>query len=238
MYKRQVEGRDPLSVALGRELPAASVAIGQLDVGDEAYGNWQFEIEPQQDAVHFVALDADFRGVHLRDAVFKWDLSADETTFAGRVNLDDLAQTLPLWDYAPTLETSIANLRVDLAWPGSPPNIELLALRGGMDFKAKDGRFLDADTSANGLRLISLFTPSALAKRINKFDFSDIVDEGMSFERLSAKVSVGQGEMVFTERMILESPSSSFEFGGRVNLRSEALDNCLLYTSPSPRDCQ
>ena len=227
-----VEGRDPLSVALGRELPAASVAIEQLDVGDEAYGNWQFEIEPQQDAVHFVALDADFRGVHLRDAVFKWDLSADETTFAGRVDLDDLAQTLPLWDYAPTLETSIANLQVDLAWPGSPPNIELLALRGGMDFKAKDGRFLDADTSANGLRLISLFTPSALAKRINKFDFSDIVDEGMSFERLSAKVSVGQGEMVFTERMILESPSSSFEFGGRVNLRSEALDNEMIVTLP------
>ena len=110
-----VEGRDPLSVALGRELPAASVAIGQLDVGDEAYGNWQFEIEPQQDAVHFVALDADFRGVHLRDAVFKWDLSADETTFAGRVNLDDLAQTLPLWDYAPTLETSIANFKLILA---------------------------------------------------------------------------------------------------------------------------
>ena len=75
-------------------------------------------------------------------------------------------------------------------------------------------------------------TPSALAKRINKFDFSDIVDEGMSFERLSAKVSVGQGEMVFTERMILESPSSSFEFGGRVNLRSEALDNEMVVTLP------
>ena len=101
-----------------------------------------------------------------------------------------------------------------------------------MDFKAKDGRFLDSDTSANGLRLISLFTPSALAKRINKFDFSDIVDDGMSFDRLSAKVNVGQEEMVFAERMMVESPSSSFEFGGRVNLRSEALDNEMIVTLP------
>ena len=38
--------------------------------------------------------------------------------------------------------------------------------------------------------------------------------------------------MVFTERMILESPSSSFEFGGRVNLRSEALDNEMIVTLP------
>ena len=227
-----LESRDPLSVALGRELPAARVAIEQLDVGGEGYGNWQFEIKPQQDAVHFVALDADFRGVHLRDAVFKWNLSANETAFAGRVDLDNLVQTLPLWDYAPTLETQTANLQVDVAWPGSPPNIELLALRGSMDFKAKDGRFLDSDTSANGLRLISLFTPSALAKRINKFDFSDIVDDGMSFDRLSAKVNVGQEEMVFAERMMVESPSSSFEFGGRVNLRSEALDNEMIVTLP------
>ncbi len=80
--------------------------------------------------------------------------------------------------------------------------------------------------------LLSLFTPSALAKRINKFDFSDLVDDGMSFDRLGATVSVGQEEMVFTERMRVESPSSSFELGGRVNLRSEALDNEMIVTLP------
>jgi uncharacterized protein YhdP len=130
------------------------------------------------------------------------------------------------------METELASLEVDLKWPGSPPNVELLGLHGSMTFKAKNGRFLDADTSANGLMLLSLFTPSALAKRINKFDFSDLVDDGMSFDRLGATVSVGQEEMVFTERMRVESPSSSFELGGRVNLRSEALDNEMIVTLP------
>tara|TARA_B100000927_G_scaffold169553_1_gene136718 strand:- start:676 stop:1425 length:750 start_codon:yes stop_codon:yes gene_type:complete len=130
------------------------------------------------------------------------------------------------------METGEATLQVDLQWPGSPPNIELLGLHGSMKFKAKNGRFLDADTSANGLRLISLFTPSAIASRINKFDFSDIVDDGMSFDRLSAAVQVGREEMVFTERMVVESPSSSFELGGRVNLRSEMLDNEMIVTLP------
>lgn len=223
---------DPLSPELGRSLPAAWVAIEKLSVGDEDFGNWQFEIEPMPDLVRFVGLDADFKGVHLRDAEFTWDLSGNQSVFAGRVDLDNLVQTLPLWDYAPTLETASANLQVDLVWPGSPPNIQLLALQGSMAFKAKDGRFLDAETSANGLRFISLFTPSALAKRINKFDFSDIVDEGMSFDRLSAAVNVGQEELVFAERMVLESPSSSFEFGGRINLRTEALDNEMIVTLP------
>ena len=223
---------DPLPVALGRSLPAASVAIEALRIGDEDYGNWQFEIKPEQDSITFASLNADVRGVHLRNAKFIWGLSDNITAYSGRVALDDLALTLPMWDFAPTMETEIASLQVDLQWPGSPPNIELLGLHGSMNFKAKNGRFLDADTSANGLRLISLFTPSALAKRINKFDFSDIVDDGMSFDRLSAAVSVGREEMVFTERMIVESPSSSFEFGGRVNLRSEMLDNEMIVTLP------
>jgi uncharacterized protein YhdP len=203
-----------------------------LLIGDEDYGNWQFEIQPEEDRVRFVSLDMDVRGVSLRNSEFVWDLAGDRTAFAGRVELDDLARTLPLWDFAPTMETGNASLQVDLQWPGSPPNIELLGLHGSMDFKAKNGRLLDADTSANGLRLISLFTPSALASRINKFDFSDIVDDGMSFDRLSATVQVGQEEMVFTERMVLESPSSSFELGGRVNLRSEILDNEMIVTLP------
>lgn len=223
---------DPLTVELGRSLPAAWVAIEALRIGDEDYGNWQFEIMPEQDGINFASLNADVRGVHLRNARFVWDLSDNTTAYSGRVALDDLALTLPMWDFAPTMETGSASLQVDLQWPGSPPNIELLGLHGSMNFKAKNGRFLDADTSANGLRLISLFTPSALAKRINKFDFSDIVDDGMSFDRLSATVSVGQEEMVFTDRMIVESPSSSFEFGGRVNLRSEMLDNEMIVTLP------
>ena len=225
-------GRDPMSVELGRSLPAARVVLDTLLIGDEDYGNWQFEIQPEEDRVRFVSLDMDVRGVSLRNSEFVWDLAGDRTAFAGRVELDDLARTLPLWDFAPTMETGNASLQVDLQWPGSPPNIELLGLHGSMDFKAKNGRLLDADTSANGLRLISLFTPSALASRINKFDFSDIVDDGMSFDRLSATVQVGQEEMVFTERMVLESPSSSFELGGRVNLRSEILDNEMIVTLP------
>tara|TARA_B100000963_G_scaffold69084_2_gene57459 strand:- start:9121 stop:13044 length:3924 start_codon:yes stop_codon:yes gene_type:complete len=224
--------RDPMSVELGRSLPAAWVSIEQLLIGDDNYGNWQFEIQPEQDGVRFASLDMDVRGVRLRSSEFFWDLAEDRTAFAGRVELDDLARTLPLWDFAPTMETGEATLQVDLQWPGSPPNIELLGLHGSMKFKAKNGRFLDADTSANGLRLISLFTPSAIASRINKFDFSDIVDDGMSFDRLSAAVQVGREEMVFTERMVVESPSSSFELGGRVNLRSEMLDNEMIVTLP------
>ena len=223
---------DPLSVDLGRSLPAAWVAVEALRIGAEDYGNWQFEIKPHKDRVEFLALNADAKGVHLRNAQFAWDLVDNTTTYKGRLELDNLAQTLPMWDFAPTMETELASLEVDLKWPGSPPNVELLGLHGSMTFKAKNGRFLDADTSANGLMLLSLFTPSALAKRINKFDFSDLVDDGMSFDRLGATVSVGQEEMVFTERMRVESPSSSFELGGRVNLRSEALDNEMIVTLP------
>ena len=59
---------DPLSVDLGRSLPAAWVAVEALRLGEEDYGNWQFEIKPHKDRVEFLALNADVKGVHLRNA--------------------------------------------------------------------------------------------------------------------------------------------------------------------------
>ena len=223
---------DPISVAVGEVLPAAKVNIAQLKLGDEPFGRWQFEIQPQDgESIAFLNLDAAVNGVHIEEGALSWDLQADRSAFTGKLKLDDLAQTLPKWDYAPSLSTTLAGARADISWPGSPLNISLLGTDGEIEFDARDGRFMEVESGSGGLRILSLLNFTQLAKRIS-LDFSDVVGEGMSFDRIDATVGLQSGELTFPKRLTVESSSGDFQLGGRVDLASGQLNNELIVTLP------
>jgi len=223
---------DPISVAVGEVLPAAKINIAQLMLGDEPFGRWQFEIQPEAgERVQFLNLDAAVNGVHIEGGALSWDLQTDRSAFTGKLKLDDLSQTLPKWDYAPSLSTTTAAARADISWSGSPLNISLLGTDGEIEFDARDGRFMEVEAGSGGLRILSLLNFSQLAKRIS-LDFSDVVGEGMSFDRIDATVGLQGGELTFPKRLTVESSSGDFQLGGRVDLASGQLNNELIVTLP------
>ncbi|MEQ8691663.1 MAG: AsmA-like C-terminal region-containing protein [Pseudomonadales bacterium] len=224
------EQNDPLSVAVGRRLPAAQIEVAELHIGDQPFGRWSFAIEPQQHGVQLRDFNVDVNGVHIEGADVHWDLVANQSHFQGTVVLDDLKDTLPKWDYAAALETSEALLIADSTWAGSPANVSLLGLNGELRFRAAEGRFLDVE-SGGGLRVLSLLNFSNIAKRIS-FDFSDVTRDGMPFDKISAHVDLENGTLRFLDRMEVESKSSNFQIGGQVNLRSGVLDNEMIVTLP------
>lgn len=222
---------DPISVAVGQSLPAANVSIAALQLGDEPFGAWRFNIEPTDRAVRFSNFAADVNGVHIEDSTVNWDLQQNISSFSGRLRLDDLAETLPKWDYAPSLSTSKARVLADVSWQGSPLNVNLVDTSGRVDFAARDGRFVEVDSSGGGLRILGLLNFTKVANRMS-FDFSDIAGDGLSFEKIEAKVDLAAGELTFPQRMTVESSSGNFQVGGRVNLRSGELDNEMIVTLP------
>ncbi len=222
---------DPISVAVGRSLPAAQVTIDELKIGDEPFGSWRFNLVPDTDSVLFSEFSADVNGVHIEDSTLTWDLQQDVSSFSGRLRLDDLAETLPKWDYAPSLSTDKARVLAEVNWPGSPLNVNLVGTTGQVDFEASDGRFIEVDSSASGLRILGLLNFTKVAKRMS-FDFSDVVGDGLSFEKIDAKVDLQAGELIFPRRMTVESSSGDFQVGGRVDLRSGELDNEMIVTLP------
>ncbi len=222
---------DPISTAVGESLPAARVSIGALQLGEEPFGAWRFNIEPAADTVVFSDFAADVNGVHIEDSTVTWDLAQDISSFSGRMLLDDLAETLPMWDYAPSLSTDKARVLAEVNWQGSPLNVNLVGTSGRVDFAASDGRFVEVDNSAGGLRILGLLNFTKVTKRIS-FDFSDIAGDGLSFEKIEAKVDLNAGELTFPRRMKVESSSGNFQVGGRVDLRSGELDNEMIVTLP------
>jgi len=222
---------DPIDVDVGAYLPAANVTIAQLDLGDDPFGAWRFVIDKAEDQVVFRAFGADVNGVHINESLLSWDLTTDVSSFTGDIEFDDLAETLPKWDYAPSLSTAKARASASVGWGGSPLNVSLLATRGELDFVARDGRFNEVETGSSGLRILSLLNFTKVTSRIN-FDFSDVVGNGISFEKIKASVALNEGDLTFLEPMTVDSSSGNFQVGGRVNLQSGRLDNEMIVTLP------
>lgn len=221
---------DPIPLAAGQALPVATVTVDQLVIGSAPFGRWSFEIVPDGEIVRFEDFAVDVNGVHVSGGSVSWDLLNNVSSFDGRVVLDDLQTTLPQWDYAASVQTSEAALRVNGSWNGSPANVSLLGLNGEMLFAADDGRFLDV-ASAGGLRIMSLLNFSNIAKRM-ALDFSDVTKNGLAFEKIRANVNIEDGQLTFLERMRVESSSSNFEVGGNVDLNNGLLDNEMIVTLP------
>ena len=223
---------DPVSLELGAKLPKMFLSIESIFLGIEDYGSWSFYLEPDLAGIELTSVDGSIRGMSFKEASVKWDFENNRTTFANEVSIIDLGKALPLWGFAPGVETSSFEMNMDLSWPGSPLNVELFSTVGKAAVQAGAGRFLDEETSANGLRLLSIFTPYAIMKRINNFDFSDILGEGMSFDSLSGAAQIAYGELEFTQPLIVESRSSTFEFGGKISLVDDSLSNEMIVTLP------
>ena len=225
-----------VSTDTGRSLPAARVDIERLTLGHEPFGRWSFDLTPIEEngvtkTLVFERFATQVNGVKVSDGRVEWNLDTNVSRFIGEVGLDDLESTLPLWDYPAALKTSQAGFAAASHWPGSPLDIDMLTLQGEFDFRAEDGRFLEVDTGGGGLRMLSLVNFSKAAKRVS-FDFSDVVGEGISFDTLTAKVTLDQGAMQFVERMRLRGSSGAYQVGGNVDLRNGILDNEMIVTLP------
>lgn len=222
---------DPVDVSVGRALPRATVFINELFIEEEPFGRWQFAVTPQENGVRFDLQDVQVKGLNIVDSAVFWDLDENRSAFSGTALMDDLADTLPLWGYAPVLTSESASVAGNLSWAGSPANLETFRSEGELSLKANDGRFLEVDAGAAGLRAVSLFNITALTKRIS-LDFSDVVGDGISFEETYADVQLEDQTMRFTKNLIIKSTSSRYELGGEVDLRSNLLDAQMIVTLP------
>lgn len=223
---------DPLPIELIDELPAARVRVNTLTLGAEDYGRWAFTLEPTPDGLAVIDLDADWLGLKIKGREVLWSRRPNETVFAGVISAGDLKDILPRWDYASPVTSESMLLDVEVAWAGSPLNLELLELEGEAELTLRDGRFEDVEAAGNSaLRLLSLLNFNAIARRLN-LDFRDVFGRGISFEEINARAALDHGQMTLLKPMEVDGTGSRFVLSGDVDLRTGLLDNELVVTLP------
>ena len=225
-------GGDPLAPELIADLPAADVWVERLLLGDEDYGSWSGRIRPEDGNLRVEGLEAQVKGVAVQADELVWRGGPNETHFAGTLTAQNLADVLPQWEYAPTLETESASLAGAFTWPGSPAAVDLLILNGQATAAARDGRFLEVESDA--LRIFSLLNFTAIAKRMS-LNFADVFGRGVSFDSLDTAFSLNDGQLRFVEPLAVEGTGSAFRVSGRVDLKEKRLDNEMIVTLPVSR---
>ncbi|MFV8782280.1 YhdP family protein [Microbulbifer sp. SA54] len=227
-------------------LPAVDFATESLQLGDEMMGPWSFELRPSPERLVISDIQGTMRGVRIEGrgegnsrlgAQLMWMRDADGTEssqFIGRLTSTDLGGVLQAWGQEAAIESQSATFDTALRWDGSPALARADSLAGEIRIDIQQGRFLRASDNAGSalLRLLSLFNFDTWARRL-RLDFSDLVQSGLTFDRVHGEVYFeGDGELLIAVPIQVEGPTSELQMAGRVNLKREDLNLTLVATLP------
>ena len=223
-------------------VPAANVAVDQLTIDGEDYGFWSFHWRPGSDSIRLENLVGDIRGIHIegeeegQGAQLVWHSpggAAERTRLQALLRAGDLADVMSQWGQSDIIESEAATYGLDLEWAGPPQSVQLEKLEGDVGFDVRAGRFKrnPAAGSEGILRLFSILNFDALARRL-RLDFSDLYQSGLAFDSIEGRMTFERGSVVFSEPVLVRSPSSRLQLGGRVDLLNETLDARLVATLP------
>ena len=224
---------DLLTVAVMDDLQDADVRIQSVHVGEEDYGNWRFGLRKSAEGVALVDLTARLRGLEVASAEpMFWSQATNTTQFAGFVRAGNVAEVLPQWGFAPSVESESFAMQGRLSWPGSPLMFDLAHLSGKARLDLDNGRFVDVDSAGSGaMRIMSLVNFWTIAKRLN-LDFSDVFGEGIGFDEVRMQLALDGGLARFEQPASIAGTGSSFRINGTVNLDTGDLDNEMIVTLP------
>lgn len=160
-----------------------------------------------------------------------WDTETNRTFFEGTVSAADVGPVMEAWDFVPSAASERFIACGEIDWPGSPIWFEFDHLSGRAFVEINEGQLQDIDQGAGATKLLSLVNFSTFTKRLN-FDFSDVFGDGISFDYVTADVSMDDGVALFVEPVLIAGPGARININGTVDLSSTALDNEMIVTLP------
>ncbi|NRH27292.1 YhdP family protein [Pseudomonas sp. MS19] len=214
------------------DVPPIDLNIKLVSLGERQLGSWSFNARPLANGVQFSNLALQLSGATMSGTV-GWQGAAGSASswYKGRLEGENLVDTLVAWGFAPSATSESYHLDVDGHWPGSPAGFALARFSGSMDASLKKGQFVEVKGSANALRIFGLLNFNSIGRRL-RLDFSDLFGKGLSYDRVKGLLVATDGVYVTKEPLALKGPSSNVEVNGTLDLAREVIDAKLLVTLP------
>ncbi len=225
---------DPFAGVVPQEMLAIDFSTEELFFAGENYGKWKFNFRPTSAGATLDNIAAHVKGMEIvSPSAVTWNYSDDthDSSFDGNVKVVDLAVALQQWGFASSIEGRDFGFVSKLAWPGSPAMIDLDIVKGTLAINGKGGRFVQAETGTAALKLLGIFDFNQLGRRLS-FDFSDVVDSGYQFDKITGTAAFESGIIEVTEPILIVGSGSNFKIGGTVDINTRILDNDMIVTLP------
>ncbi|MBX2807941.1 MAG: TIGR02099 family protein [Cellvibrionaceae bacterium] len=234
--------QDPWAELSFAELQPVDVTIDQLVYKETLLGQWSFALRPQAHGLEienifgamggFSIVGDDNNGAHLQ---WQRDVQTGVSQTRLQANLygGSLKNLFDLWDLPPLVVNQQTALSAAVSWLGSPAFFSVDRLQGKAHMSLQEGLFIENETSTatGALRLFGLFNFDTWIRRI-RLDFSDVFNKGLSFDRLSGKLTFANGLLSISEPFSLTGPSVSMQLEGTIDYPTQTLDGDLAVVLP------
>ena len=224
--REQVEDR-----IRAQQIPSMTLNISELVINDKPYGDWRFLLTNMGDRVRVDPISTELEGGDFSGSLFWQDdqHSNVELTLAMKgENIDELTQK-----FSPEalLTSSRYDIGVSLSWLGTPFDIQRETLTGRIDLLAENGVIEKINELPSFLKALGVFNIHSLARRLT-LDFSDVSSEGLTYDKISAQLSIQEGILNTQEPLRVVSPAVEVELKGQANLINETLNENLVASFP------
>lgn len=115
---------------------------------------------------------------------------------------------------------------IDASFAGPPTAFALAKLDGTLAIEVGEGRILDVEPGAG--RIFGLFSLTEIPRRLS-LDFSDFFRSGLSFNSISGRFRLADGD-AWTDDLQIRSPAADVLVTGRTGLRAKDYDQFMDVT--------
>ncbi len=211
-----------------RKLGRFDLEIEALRVGEDRLGRLRILGEPLPNGLGFDTLS--LSGPHV-EASGRGDWIIDATDYV-KTSITVAAESAALGEllresgFYSALSGAPGELLLALSWPGGPGELSLKRARGSLEIEIGSGRMLDMEPGVG--RMLGILNTTALRRRLS-LDFSDLFEDGFSFDRIRGEIAIGSGEARIRHFSIL-APPADIKITGRTDLVTGVLDQAVEVT--------
>lgn len=219
-----VRGLAAASTVDPSSIPALSVDIDDLRFGDARLGDARLRTRPTAAGLRLDQFTARGRGQRL-EATGDWSGrgATSRTRLDANVASNDFGALLSGLGLGGRVAGGKGSARVRAAWTGSPAELRVEALEGGLSLDARDGRLLELEPGAG--RVLGLLSLAELPRRLT-LDFRDFFSKGFAFNRLRGSVAFSGGE-ARSDDLAIRGPAADIDIRGVADLRRQTFDQTV-----------
>lgn len=137
-----------------------------------------------------------------------------------RLDIADSGELLKRFGMSDVIRRGKGKLEGQIAWVGSPLNLDYPSLSGQFNVNVASGQFLKAEPGI--AKLLGVLSLQALPRRLT-LDFRDVFSEGFSFDFVRGDVSINQG-LAFTNNLQMKGVNAAVLMEGKADIARETQD--------------
>ncbi|ALN85113.1 hypothetical protein LC55x_1834 [Lysobacter capsici] len=206
------------------KIPALTLDIADLHIGDAALGNASLRTRPTPAGMRIdqFTTRADKQSI---------DVSGDwtgrgtgaRTHLSAALDSGDVGALLGGFGIGGQVGGGKGKLKLDAGWPGSPAGFALGTLEGSLVVDLRDGRLIEINPGAG--RVLGLLSVAQLPRRLT-LDFRDLFAKGFAFDRVAGTVRFGNGS-ARSDNLVIDGPAAAIAIRGAADLRAQSYDQTI-----------